>query len=392
MGFVREYGWGYVAAFTGLALVLVVGSALMPKAAAQLGASIPPDRVVAQLHRVGGAYPQSLRDAMAAQRSAPMDLARALGAARALIDEGRNRGDSRLVGAAVGVLRPFLSDPTAETLYLAATARQYQHDFVGALALLDQALALSPDDINAQLSRATILIVRGDYAAARADCQRITEQRRPDIGFLCHATSEILTANGPVFATRLQEILQQPGLLDPQLHGWAMGLIAEVAIHQGDLKLAIAQLEAVLAADPLALRERVMLADLLLEADQPTAALDLLAPAPETDGVLIRRVLIARAMGRAAEDSRLVAILDKRFKLNLDLGLTAHAREEALYFLTVANDPGQALARAKVNWALQHEVEDALLLLQAAAAMNEPEAGQPVRDWMAQNAVLPKAM
>jgi tetratricopeptide (TPR) repeat protein len=391
MGFVRDYGWGYVAAFGGLALVLVVGSALMPQAAAQQGTSIPPDRVVAQLQVAGGAYPQSLRDAMAAHRAAPMDLAKAQIAARALIDEGRNRGDSRLVGASVGVLRPFLSDPSPETLYLAATARQYQHDFVGALDLLDQALALSPDDVNARLSRATILTVRGDYAAARDDCQRITGQRRPDIGFLCHATTEILTANGPVYATRLQEILQQPGLLDPQLHGWAMGLIAEVAIHQGDRKLALAQLQAVLAANPLALRERVMLADLLLEADQPSAVLDLLASAPDTDGVLIRRALSARAMDSGAEDARLTAILDKRFKLNLDLGLTAHAREEALYFLTVANDPAQALARAQVNWALQHEVEDALLLLQAAAAAGQPQAGQPVVDWMAQNAVLPKA-
>lgn len=391
MGFVRDYGFGYVAAFAGLALVLVVGSALMPQKTAQAGAAIPPDRVVARLQVVGGAYPEALRTAMAAQRAAPTDLAKAQAAARALIDEGRNRGDSRLVGAAVGLLRPFLTDPSPDTLYLAATARQYQHDFVGALALLDQALALSPDDLNARLERAIILTVRGDYAAARQDCQVITAQGRPDIGFLCNATTQILTAEGPGYATRLQEILAQPGLLGPQLRGWAIGLIAEIALHQGDDAKAKTHFQAVLDDNPLALRERVLLADLLLEDGKAQAALDLLAPAPDTDGVLIRRVLAARALRDTAGAQASVTVLDSRFTLNLDLGLTAHAREEALYFLTVAGDPEQALARAIVNWDLQHEIEDAVLLLQAAEAAGQPQAAQPVHDWMAQNGVLPRS-
>jgi tetratricopeptide (TPR) repeat protein len=287
-------------------------------------------------------------------------------------------------------LRPFLTDPTAETLYLAATARQYQHDFSGALALLDQALALSPGDLDARLSRATILTVRGDYPAARADCARITALQRPDVGFLCQATTEILTAKGPRYATRLQAILGQPGLLPPELRGWAMGLIGEVALHQGDTALAKAQFQAVLADNPRAQREELLLADILLQHGQSQAVLDLLAAAPDTDGVLIRRVLALRALGdsKAAE---LSATLAKRIALNLDLGLTAHAREEAMYFLTIAGEPAQALARASVNWALQREIEDALLLLQTAEAAGQPQAAQPVRDWMAQNAVLPRA-
>jgi hypothetical protein len=170
-----------------------------------------------------------------------------------------------------------------------------------------------------------------------------------------------------------------------------MGLIAEIALHQGNRALAETQLKAVLADNPLALRERVMLSDLLLQSGQPKAARDLLVDAPDTDGVLIRRILAARALGDTAEDARLVAILDKRFALNIDLGLTAHAREEGLYFLTVAHDTAKALTRAKVNWALQHEVEDAVLLLQAAEATDQSDAAQPVRDWMALNGVVPRA-
>ncbi len=385
MGFLRDYGLGYVGAFAGLALVLVVGSALLPAAGPGVAAVMTPETVVARLQVAGGAYPESLRAAMAAARAAPGDLDAAQAAARALIAEGRARGDSRLVGAAVGVLRPFLAAPAPGTLYLAAVARQYQHDFKGALGLLDQAVAQGSPDINALLSRATILTVQGKYPAAREDCKRISALR-PDIGFLCQATTAILTAEGAGYAARLEAILAGPGVLDAGLRGWAQGLVAEIALHRGEVARGRAALAAVIAADPLALRERLLLADLRLGAGQAQAALELLAPAPDTDGVLIRRVLAARALGEDA--GAMVAVLDKRFRLNLDLGLQAHAREEALYFLKVAGDPAQALARAKVNWAVQHEIEDAVLLLAAAEAAGQPEAAQPVRDWMAENAVL----
>ena len=86
------------------------------------------------------------------------------------------------------------------------------------------------------------------------------------------------------------------------------------------------------------------------------------------------------------------AELAKRFKLNLDLGLTAHAREEGQYFLKIAGDPVQALARAQVNWALQHEYDDARLLMDAAVAAGQPAAAQPVRDWMAVQHVTAPAL
>lgn len=267
--------------------------------------------------------------------------------------EGRNRSDSRLAGTAVGVLRPFLTNRAAETLYLAATARQYQHDFTGAPGLLDQALMVSPGEINARLCRATILTVRGDYGAAPADCRQTTAQRRPDIGFPCHATTEVLTAKSPGYATPLQQKLAQTDLLGPQLHGWATGLMADI-----------------------------WLAD-----DKAPAAMDLLVPAPDTDAVLIRRVLAARVPGETKQGARPAAVLEKRFKVNFNLGLTAHARQEALYFLTIANNPRPALARAEVNRALQHQIEDVVLILQADEAARQPKAAHPAQDWMARNAV-----
>lgn len=378
-----------VAAAIALAVAIVVASVLAGSGqrGAYVGAPVPENRVVATVQTNGTGYSDSLRALMRAARARPDDLASASLAARGLIAEGRAAGDSRLVGASLGLLRPFMAEPAVETLVLAATARQYQHDFTGALTLLDRAIAADPRHAEAILTRATIQIVLGRFDLAARDCKALHALPQPQLGYLCQATSLILTAQAPKIYERLQVITGQPGLLEPGLHGWAVGLMGEIAMLQGDDEAAARHFAAVVAADPLAIRERLLLVDVLLKGGRLNAALDLMKDVPDVDGVLIRRVLAAVALGdsRTADPAR--AELARRFKLNLDLGLTAHAREEARYFLQIAGDPVQALARAKVNWALQHEIEDAQLLLDAAVAAGDPGAAKPVLLWMQEQGV-----
>ncbi|MGV8951237.1 MAG: tetratricopeptide repeat protein [Cypionkella sp.] len=347
-----------------------------------------PAEVVATLHTGGRSYPATLRALLIAARAAPDDVIAAKAAARALIDEGRDAGDSRLVGASLGVLRPFMAADDAEILTLAATARQYQHDFPGALTLLDRAIGLNPDDANALLIRATIHIVRGDFVTAEADCQRINALQRPDLGFLCIATAETMTARAPAFADRIAKVMTMPQVFDPALIPYAQSLLGEIAALQGQNDIAAQHFTDLLAMDASDIRVRLMLADLLLQAGKPTDVLALLAPAPDVDGVLIRRYLAATALKQSDIADPAKAELARRVRLNLDLGLTAHAREEAQYFLMVAPDPAQALVRAQVNWALQHEIDDLRLLIAAAVTADKPEAAAPALAWMAKVGIV----
>jgi tetratricopeptide (TPR) repeat protein len=361
----------------GLGAVFVLAAAVL-SGGPEARVVLTPETVVADLGS-GQTYSDDLRKAVQAQRAAPSDVTAATTAARLMIAEGRAKGDSRLVGAALSVLQPFLEDQVPAAQYLAATARQYQHDFPGALALLDAVLATDPRDVNALLNRATIQTVRGDYPTALQDCARIAELRA-DVGFLCQATTLTLTKDAPGVAGRLSAILAQPGALDAGLIPWATSLQGEIALLQGDAATAEMQLQKVLADDPGAQREQLMLADLLLEQGRADAVISLLQSAPDTDGVLIRRVLAARALGGDAPD--VVATLDARAQRSLDIGLVAHAREEAMFYLLIADDAPRALERALVNWDLQHEYDDARLLIIAADAAGKPEAALPVLEWM----------
>ncbi len=360
-----------------LAACLTLAAAFLTGGSAATGA-LTPETVVADLGG-GQAYSDALRAAVQAQRTAPDDPEKALATARLMIAEGRAKGDSRLVGAALAVLSPFVEDRMPAAQYLAATARQYQHDFPGALALLDAVVDADPRDVNALLNRATIHTVLGDYPTALQDCTRIAALRA-DVGFLCQATTLTLTNQAPVIAERLTAILAQPGALDPALVPWATSLLGEIALLQGDQAIADTYLRTVLTDDPTAQREQLMLADLLLDQGRGTEVLTLLQAAPDTDGVLIRRVLALRAQGENADD--IVTTLATRAQRSLDLGLAAHAREEAMFYLMIAENPAQALERAQVNWALQHEVDDARLLIMAADAAGKPDAALPVLVWM----------
>ncbi len=379
---------GY-ATMIGLGLAVVIGTA-WTTTQARAPRDLTPDTVVAEVGTGGAPRSPELIAALKATRAAPEDVAAAHAAARLLIDEGRASGDSRTVGAAIAVLEPFMARPDAGTLYLSAEARQYQHDFDGALDLLARAIAVDPDAINPRLMQATIHIVQGHLRLARRECAGIAALGAPTVALLCQSTSQTMDRQAPQAARRLQAMLAQPGMLDQTETAWATGLLGEIAALQGDAARGREQLARLIEMRPAAIRERLILADLLLAADRPADAGTLLAAAPPVDGVLIRRVLAARARG--AEDRASLAEIARRVQLNLDLGLTAHAREEADYFLRVADDPAAALARARVNWGLQHEYEDASLLVRAAVATGQPGAAAPVARWMADEGLTVPAL
>lgn len=374
--------------------ILVIGASLASVVLASFGMTTQSGTdprtdttVMAVLRSTAHPFSDDLTAALSAARQAPDDPVLATAAARLLIDEGRARADSRLVGGALGLLRPFLEADKPEILYLAATARQYQHDFDAAVALLDRAADIAPDDVNIMLTRATLEIVQGRLRTAFSQCSTLG-QRRPDVGFLCQATALMPTAQAPQVQTRLEQILAQPGLLDPSLQGWARGLLAEIAAFRGDDVMASAQFEQMLAKNPDSLRERLLLADLLLRSGEASKVKSLLATAPDSDGVLIRRVRAARDLG--SDDAAAAEQLAAMVRRNAELGLDAHAREDAMFYLYVAEDPAAALERALVNWELQHEIEDAQLLFDAAEAAGRPEAARKVLDWMkAEEIVVP---
>ena len=57
-------------------------------------------------------------------------------------------------------------------------------------------------------------------------------------------------------------------------------------------------------------------------------------------------------------------------------------RPRMIYLIRCGRDVGAGLALAVENWRTQQEPPDAALLVEAALAMDQPQAAAPVLDWM----------
>lgn len=342
--------------------------------------------VVATLGPVSKPYPEGLRAAVKRARETPTNRDAAYAAASAYLDYGRDIGDARYVGAALGVLDPWLvTSPDAQILNLAASARQYTHDFEGAISLLDQVLRANPLNAQALLSRANIRIVQGEFAVAEEDCRGLARARRADLAILCDTTAKALTAEAPLAFDRLNRLIETRAM-DPGLMSYADGLLAEIARFQGKTGIAKQKFEAAHAASPDDLRTLMILVDFDLAEGRPQDALAKMSAAPVTDAIMVRQVEGYLATGNTSEADRIGNVLRGQFSEAVAAGDTAHAREACRYWLAVGQNE-QALDAAIANWTKQRELEDALLFMKAAVAAGNPAAADAVVEWARESGV-----
>lgn len=364
----------------GIAAVLIVIVLAVAGQATRFVGTLSDDTVIATLGSKSNPYPPELRAAARRAREAPDDRGAALAAARRYLDYGRLIGDARLVGAALGILTPWVEkSPDAEILNLAASGRQYVHDFAGATELLDRVLATDPQNAQALLSRANIRVVQGRFSVAEEDCQGLARARRPDLAILCDTTVKALSADSRMAYERLDRLVTTRAI-DPALTGYADSLLAEIARFNEDNAVAKPKFEAALAASPEDLRTLMILVDFDLAEGRNKEALTRLEDAPVTDGIMVRQVAAYIWLGNTTEAERIGVTLRGRLAKAASVGETAHAREAARYWL-LAGDARQALASAEINWENQRELEDALLLMDAAKAAGSPAAADPVLAW-----------
>jgi tetratricopeptide (TPR) repeat protein len=356
---------------------ILIGSALATLVAGAALAQDPPSRdtiVETQLLPRGvKASVQRLALANAASISAPERLA----SAQRLIEAGRASGDPRTLGYAESLLAPWHADDSRaplDALVLRATIEQSRHRFDAARMLLDRVIARAPDHGQALLTRATIAQVRGDYAAANADCARL-RPLNADVAAICAALTDALTgANDRALAVLRVAAERTQGAV----RAWALGALAQVHEQRGEPDEALRAYRASLAAGD-DLSTRLALADLLIERRAWRDAQALLADAPAADGVLLRRWRVERALGGAAPP--IAAQLRARIDEAIARGELLHAREAALFALE-QGDVATALRLARESWAAQREPADLRVLARSARAINDRAALDEVRAWV----------
>ncbi|MDL2358187.1 MAG: hypothetical protein QFF03_23295 [Pseudomonadota bacterium] len=347
---------------------------------------IPKDgaQVVEHLPSRADPVQRELRQLRADLSKQPDDLRLASALARRYIEQARIEGDPRYLGYAQAALAPWWNQPQAPdaALVLRATLRQSTHQFALALADLDTVLHRDSGNVQAWLTRATVLTVTGDYAAAKASCMRLYSRAPVLIVQTC--LSNIGSVNGDAKASyaKLKATLAQYPEAEPGVRAWVQTLLAEMAARAGDDGAADGFFKQALATEDPDSYLLGAYADFLLDRGRAADVVKLLKDKGRIDALLLREAIALKAV-RAPAAAAQTDALRVRFDAAMLRGDTVHQREQARFELALRNDPQRAVKLAMLNWAVQKEPADLRILVEAAAASGDARAAHTALAWIA---------
>ena len=340
---------------------------------ARVGATpyVPDNDAEVLAHLPPGATHTSLQARQ--QAGARRDVALPL--AQFYISQARASGDLRFLGYAEGVLAPWLqrSPPDPAGLVLQATILQSRHSFDAALSDLDRALRARPEDAQGWLTRATVLRVLGRYDEAQVSCERLLAGDAA-VAQLCTQSLRALSGHLQSAYDAVRKLPQQS--LSVAARAWRYSELGEMAQSLGDEGAAAHWFVECLQLAPDDLYTRAAYADLLLQQGRAADALTLLKGFDSMEPMLLRIAIAQRQLN----DPRLPetrALLANAFAVEEQRGEAVHRREQARFLLDVEAQPSAALAAAQLNWQVQREPADLLILLRAAQAAHQSAAAAP---------------
>ena len=310
--------------------------------------------------------------------------------ARECIARSRSEADPRYLGRAQSALAPWWDAKTApvDVLVLRATIRQSQHDFTNALADLQVSIERAPRNAQAWLTRATILTVLGEYAAARRACVPLAQLAPGLVALTCAASISCLNGEAENSCALLGHALEANPNAAANERIWALTVLGEASARLGKSSEAERYFKQAMAIEPRDSYLRCSYADLLLDQGRAREAVRLLKQEVRADGVLLRLAL-AESQLEPKPASMQVHIneLRGRFEEARLRGDFVHQREEARFALHLLQIPREALRLAQENWQVQHEPADARILLESALAARDKDAARPVLDFIRVNHV-----
>jgi tetratricopeptide (TPR) repeat protein len=328
----------------------------------------------------------ALRELRALQgqlRQTPDNLVLATRVAQGYLELGRATGDPRYAGYSEAALTPWwhLDNPPSEVLVLRATLRQRMHQFDDALADLATVLNSNPRNVQARLTRATVLQVQGAYEAAREECQALKTLTSELVWTAC--LTGVTASTGRLYDSyrQLHAAFDRHPAGPPGLQSWVLTTLAEMAARAGMMPKAESHFRAAFAVDAADTYLLGAYADFLLDSDRSPEVLPLLRDKTGTDPLLLRYALALQAK-HSKELPVQVERLRDRFAASRLRGDRVHLREEARFTLHLLAAPEAALELARENWQVQKEPADVRILLESALATHNAELIYAVRDWL----------
>ena len=252
-----------------------------------------------------------------------------------------------------------------DDLIAAANVLQAGHQFDDALALLERALLLNPRSNDAWLMRASIHSVQGNAEQSVYACGQL-RQVPIIVRYACRGRAELAAGARGETRSRLAALLDFTDLsaLPPEINAWAFSVAGDLAVQEGDSQTAIRRFESSLSFLE-STQVRAALIDVLINEADFEAATSVLAGGTDELPLQLRRFIVAKTTTEIDEYDAEIRRTDAMFRHWIDRGDFTHAREMARFYLDVVGQPERARYLAAINYEMQREPEDLLLVIRS---------------------------
>jgi tetratricopeptide (TPR) repeat protein len=316
-------------------------------------------------------------------------MQRALAYARAVFTLGFNEGDLRWFGSAKAALMPWwqATDLPADGFFMRGLVKQGFHDFAGGLQDIQQAIALNPERAEFWSWRFALHLLQANLSAARQDAEEIARRFGPEEGLIYRAVLLYRTGQASSAVQLLSTSLRSPAYQDGASQVWIGFHLGEAHRVANQPDRAIAVWQRLLQAYPQSHLLRLSLADLLNQQGQfqqakaVASANSAKGHANLTDALLMQTLLASRGL-KAPEEAALAQQMAARLQSQALRQESLIERPKLIYQIAYGQDLAAGLALSIENWQQQKEPPDAVLFAQAALALNQARAAEPVVEWV----------
>ena len=343
--------------------------------------------LAASVHTAGGRA-SSLRALDQAWRAQPQDLPAALAYARAVFILGFNEGDLRWFGSAKAALMPWwqAADLPADGLFMRGLVKQGFHDFDGGLQDINQAISLNPERAEFWSWRFALHLLQANMSAARQDATEIAQRFGAQEGQIYRAVLLYRTGQALPAVQWLSAAMRSPDYQDAASQVWIGFHLGEAHRVAQQPERAITVWQRLLQAHPQSHLLRLSLADLLNQQGQFQQAKAVATAnsaklnANLTDALLMQALLASRGL-KAPDEAALARQMAARLQSQALRRESLIERPKLIYQIAYGQDLAAGLALSIENWQLQKEPPDAVLFAQAALALKQARAAEPVVQW-----------
>lgn len=338
------------------------------------------------VHAQGGRQGE-LRALDQAWRAQPQNLDAALAYARAVFTLGLTEGDLRWFGSAKAALTPWwqATDLPADGFFLRGLVKQGFHAFDAGLQDIQQAIAKAPRRAEFWSWRFALHLLLADMAAARQDTEEMARLFGPQEAQVYRAVLLYRTGQPQPAIGLLNTAIRAAQFQDPSSQVWLGFHLGEAHRVAGQPDQALAVWGKQLQASPQSHLLRLSLSELLNQQGQyrqarAVATAAHAATSSMTDALLMQALLASRGL-KDADEARLASQMDARLKSQALRQEALIERPKLIYQIAYGQNLAAGLALSIENWRLQKEPPDAVLFAQAALALGQARAAEPVVLW-----------